>query len=166
MAQAGLKSQPGKGGGAPQVWSLGSGRPLSCFAVQLRQTNVKLKRSKTEAGKLDPLLILVTWVTFVTHISYDPAKSYCPQNSACGGGRLRGGNTDRGVGARVGGQMTFPWPPENLAGKDCPAGKKQGTVGAPRTFVPRGCEENTSGHFGSWLPPWQQAYCVPGHGAL
>lgn len=41
---------------------------------------VKLKSSKTEAGKLDPLLILVTWVAFVTHISHNPGNSHCPQN--------------------------------------------------------------------------------------
>lgn len=88
MALAGLKGQSEWGRvERSQAWSLGSGRPLSCFSVQLRQTDAKLESSKIEAGKLGPLLILVTWVTFVIHISDHPANSYCPQTRVCGGER-------------------------------------------------------------------------------
>lgn len=159
----------GKGGGCSQARSLGPRRPLGCFSVQLSQTDVKLKSSKIEAGKLNLLLILVTWVTFVTHISYHPANSYCPQNSVRSGGRKRGKDKDRGVGARVGGQMTFPLPPENFAGsiaRQEKSSQRRVAVEAPRTSVPAGCGETTSGHFCACLPPWQPAYCVQGQGAF
>lgn len=54
-----LRGQSDQCGEGSQAWSLGSGQPFSCFSVQLRQTDAKLKSSKIEAGKLDPLLILV-----------------------------------------------------------------------------------------------------------